>query len=83
MSSSFGRKGLTVVCNIQSNLCNLMQRVKFSARVNQSNVNFALLKQLGQPFNKKTSLFKKISSVHLEEATFKAIYCFEATVTAS
>lgn len=76
MSSSFGRKGLTVVCNIRSNLCNLMRRVKFSARVNQSNVNFGLLKQLGQPFNKKLHSFKKNSSVHLEGASFKAIYCF-------
>lgn len=57
MSSSLGRKGLTVVCNIHSNLCNLMQRVKFSARVNQSNVNFVLLKQLGQPVNKELNSF--------------------------
>lgn len=83
MSSSFGRKGLTVVCNIQSNLCNLMQRVKFSAGVNQSNVNFALLKQLGQPFNKKIHSLKKKSSVHLEEASFKAIYSFWVAVTVS
>lgn len=71
MSSSLGRNGLTVVCNIHSNLCNLMQRVKFSARVNQSNVNFALLKQLGQPVNKELNSFFKFPLFTLKKTSLK------------
>lgn len=77
MSSSFGREGLTVVCNIQSNLCHLMQRVKFSARVNQSYVNFALLKQLGQPFNKKLHSFKKFLLFTLKKPPLKPYTVFK------
>lgn len=76
MSSSLGRKGLTVVCNIHSNLCNLMQRVKFSARVNQSNVNFALLKQLGQPVNEELNSFGKFLLFTLKKTPLKQYTVF-------
>lgn len=76
MSSSIGRKGLTVVCNIHSNLCNLMQRVKFSARVNQSNVNFALLKQLGQPVNEELNSSEKFLLFTLKKTPLKQYAVF-------
>jgi len=76
MSSSLGRKRLTVVCNIHSNLCNLMQRVKSSARVNQSNISFALLKELGQPVHKELNCFSKFLLFTLKKTPLKLYTIF-------
>jgi len=53
-----------------------MQRVKSSARVNQSNISFALLKELGQPVHKELNCFSKFLLFTLKKTPLKLYTIF-------